>query len=392
MEFSELCYLDETGYHYADFPTVHEWVKQNYRNTYGADIYIEPDSQDGVNLALLAKSYYDMEIAAGSTINSFLPRSAQGTGLSRIVKINGISRRLPTFSTATGTIVGTVGTIILNGIAQDTLGQKWLLPAVVVIPMAGFIDVTLTAELAGAVNALSNTINKIFTNTLGWQTVNNSLAAVTGDPVETDAELRVRQAQSTANPSQTVLEGTAGAVGNLLGVTAVQPYENDTEVTDSNGLVEHSICIVVDGTPDEVEVCETILYHKTPGCNTNGNISHTVYDSKGVPSLIKYQSAVHVAIKVKVTGDADLGWSPDYAALIKQAVADYINGLKIGESVLISKLYAPAYLTGTPQNSTFDISNLEIAKVANAFGTINVPIAFNERATCSVGDVTILIS
>ena len=88
------------------------------------------------------------------------------------------------------------------------------------------------AILAGAVAALANTVTGIFTPTQGWQTVNNSNPATLGVAVESDAELRVRQSVSVADPSLTVFEGTVGSVENVTGVTKTMGYENPTNSTD----------------------------------------------------------------------------------------------------------------------------------------------------------------
>ena len=151
MSISNLVRLDATGFHYPDYPTVLEWYRAQYRSIYGEDVYLEPDSQDGQWLAIEARAAHDLMALCASVVNAFSPATAQGVGLSRVVKTNGIKRRSATYSTASLTLVGQVGTVITNGQARDTLGQKWRLPAEVVIPSAGQITVTATAEAIGAV-------------------------------------------------------------------------------------------------------------------------------------------------------------------------------------------------------------------------------------------------
>lgn len=383
MEITDLAYIDSTGYHFADYPTYLSFLQDKYRGIYGADIYLEADSQDGQFLAILAKAFYDTAALGASVFNSFSPVTAQGVGLSRNVKINGITRRAATHSTADLTIVGQTGTVITNGIAQDTLNQKWDLPISVTIPIGGTIVVTATAELDGNINAEASTINKIFTPTLGWQTVNNIAAATPGVAAETDGELRIRQRASTSLPSLTVFDGTVGAVENVTGVTKTRGYENDTGVVDANGIPAHTISLVVEGG-SAADICQAIQVHKTPGTGTYGDVTETVYDSHGMPLLINFFRPIAVPITVDITVVTDVGWTTDYEALIKQSVADYINGIGIGNEVMITKIYIPAYLPGTPAYGTYDITVLEI----NA-GVVNIPIAFNELATCDTADITI---
>lgn len=392
MDVSTLAFIDSTGYHFADYPTFLAWLQDQYRGIYGADVYLESDSQDGQLLAIFAKALYDTAALGASVYNSFSPVSAQGTGLSRNVKINGVNRRVATHSTADLLIVGQTGTTITNGVAIDSLSQKWNLPASVTIPGGGMITVTATAQDEGAVNAAADTINQIFTPTLGWQTVNNVAGATPGVAAESDAALRIRQAQSTADPSLTVFDGTIGGVANLPGVTAVKGYENDTDMTDANSIPSHSICVVVQGG-DDVEIAEEILLHKTPGTGTFGTTSELVYDAHGMPSTINFQRPTPATIHVQITLSAGPGWTTDYEPLIAAAVADIINNGGIGNDVLITKLFAPAYLNGLPAGSTYDIALLELKKNSGSFVTTNIDLDFDEIPVCDpLTDFTFIVS
>lgn len=394
MTFAELFYIDETGYHTSDYPTVLQWVQDEYRSIYGADVYIEPDSQDGQWLAVQAQYLYDAGMLGASVYNSFSPSTGQGVGLARNVKINGLNKRSATFSTSDLTCVGQAGTVLgipgSPAMAVDTLDQKWVLPIGTVIPGGGTIIVTATAEKEGAVQAGAAAINRIFTPTRGWQSVTNVNAATAGVPAETDAELRQRQAISTANPSTTVLQGTAGAVANLPGVIAVRPYENDTDITDGNGLPRHTISIAVIGG-DVTEICETILLHKTPGVGTYGDTSEVVNDPKGMPVNISFERPTDVPIDVQVVISVNAGYSSDYAQMIKDSVAATVNGFGIGNDVLYTRLFIPAYLQGTPAFGTFDIVSIEISRDGDPVDPSNVDILWNERATCNAStDVSVV--
>lgn len=392
MELSDLVYIDDTGYHFSDYPAFLAWRQGQYRDIYGADVYLEADSQDGQLVAIQAKADYDTAALGAAVYNSFSPSTGQGVGLSRTVKINGISRQIPSFSTVTLTIVGTAGTVITNGIAQDTLGQKWDLPATVTIPGGGTVDVVATAETVGALNAGASTVTTIFTPTRGWQTVNNVAAATPGAAVETDAALRVRQGVSTANPSLTVFDGTVGAVLNVTGVTKARGYENDTDSTDGNSIPSHSICVVVVGGVT-ADICQAIQVHKTPGTGTYGDTSATVYDDHGMPLLIKFQRAVTATIGVTVNVAAGTGWSTDYVALIEAAVAAAVNAGLIGNTVFFTSLFVPAYLVGTPAAGTFSVTSILIGKNGGGRSAANISLLFDEDPVCdSSTDVTVNVS
>lgn len=389
MAIADLAYLDASGFHYADFPTFLSFYQDEYRAIYGADTYLEADSQDGQWIAVQAQSAYDLCALFAAVYNSFSPSTGQGDALSRNVKINGIKRRVPTFSTADLLIVGQQGTTLTDALAEDSNGNKWAIPSPTVIPVSGSITVTATCQTIGAISAGANTINKIATPTLGWQTVNNPLAATEGEPVESDAQLRSRQTASTALPSLSVLDGTIGAVANVAGVVRFRGYENDSNVTDADGIPAHNIAIVVEGG-DVQEIADAIAVKKTPGTGTYGTTSATTYDVYGVPNTINFFRPTPATIGVEVTIDPLSGYTSGYAELIKQAVADAINALPIGDDVLITRLYVPANLAGQPEGMTYDLNLVRIKKNAGAFGASNIVIAFNEAAECSPANVTVI--
>lgn len=390
MNITDLVYIDETGYHTADYPAFLQWYEEQYRAIYGADVYIAADSQDGEWLAVQAKAAFDLANLGASSFNSFSPATAQGVGLSRQVKINGISRRIPTNSTVDLTISGTSGTTLNNAVAIDQLEQKWDIPDGTLIPGGGEVTVTATAQELGAINAQADSVNRIFTPTLGWQTVNNDADATPGEPVETDAELRIRQQISVADPSLTVLDGTVGGVANVTGVTAVRAYENDTSSTDSNGIPSHSICLVVAGG-DAVDICQEIALHKTPGTGTFGNTDEIVFDSHGMPLDIKFQRPDLITVKAEITISVNSGFVSDTEALIAAAVASAIEAYGIGGIILYTKLYLAAYLPGTPANGTFDVVSIEIAKDGDPLMAANIELDFDEMPVCDpTTDVTIV--
>jgi uncharacterized phage protein gp47/JayE len=396
MNLSDLVYIDSTGYHYADYPSFLSWLTEQYQSIYGADVYLAADSMDGQFLAILAQSFFDSAALGASVYNSFSPVTAQGVGLSRNVKINGLVRRSPSFSTVTVTIGGSTGTVITNGIITDILNQQWLLPAIVTIPDAGTIDVTATAKEVGFVTAEADTITTIFTPTRGWQTVNNVGAATPGDAVESDAELRLRQAESTSLPAQTVFDATLGAVANLAGVTKVQGYENFTDITDGNGLDPHSICVVTVGG-DENEIAQAIVDQKTPGTDPVGNTGPIeAFDARGLPLQIFFSEAITATINVTVTGVANQGWSSDYEILIQEAVAASLNALPIGSEIFYTALFVPAYLFGTPAFGTFSITAITIGKNGGMQSSANIVLDEGiaaENPVCDPDtDVTVSIS
>lgn len=384
--------IDANGISAPTYAEVLDYLQTQYRAIYGSDLYLGNDSQDGQFLAIIASAINDSNAAAVAVYNSFSPATAQGNGLSSNVKINGISRLVASASTADIKVVGQVGTVITNGIVSDANDTySWLLPATVTIPLAGEITVTATCSEVGAITAQSNTLTKIKTPTFGWQTATNPSDAVPGNPVETDAELRVRQALSVSVPSQTIFEGIVGSVANVTGVTRIKGYENDTDTTDANGIPAHSIAIIAEGG-DAQTIFQTIAEKKTPGTGTFGALSTTIIDAVNSVHIVKFSRPTILDIKVAMTIAPVAGYSASVLPYIKAAVLDFINALEIGESLIYSKLYVPANLSNSALGETYNITALTLAVGAGAPGTSNISVAYNEAAQIVDTDIVITVT
>lgn len=403
-----VCTLDAAGIHAPAFSDILAYLKDAYRGIYGSDVYLENDSQDGQLLGVFAKAIYDCNAQTVAVYNAFSPATAQGAGLSSVVKINGIARRVASQSTADVRLIGQAGTTITNGIVADAAGNRWDLPATVTIPDEGEITVTATAQQLGAITAAANTITTIATPTRGWQLVTNPSAATPGAPVETDAQLRQRQSVSVALPSLTVLQGTIGAVADVPGVQRYKAYENDTGATDANGIPGHTISLVVDGG-DAQAIANAIALKKTPGTGTFGNTAVDVTSAYGIPETIRFSRPAQVPIIVAISIKALSGYSSVIGNEIVSAVMGFINDLPIGgvelatgQGVPYARIFVPAQLSGpyaspaSPSDaSTYEILSIGIAK-ANVPSPVPAPqdllLAYNEAATCTVADIVLTVT
>lgn len=371
------------------FDEVLEYFQGKAREIFGQDIVITPDSQDGQLVAIFAQALADVNAQAVAVYSAFSPSTAKGIALDTAVKTNGLTRHQATHSTADLRIVGQAGTTIRNGVAIDTNGNKWMLPATVVIPTAGEITVTATAQEAGDIAASAGAINRIGTATLGWQTVSNPLASTVGLAQETDDELRTRQSQSTSLPSVSLWEGIIGAVLALDGVRRISGICNNEDAPTKEGVPGHTIALIVDGGEVE-DIARTIYLKGGEGTGTYGSVSHTLMDDYGFPHTVRFSRPTSVAIKAKVTIKPSATYLSDVANEIKQRIADYINGLAIGTSVNLPRVLSSAVKDcDTGVDTRFDVQSIELARSDGALEAKSITIAWNEAAMCSVEDVTI---
>ena len=380
--------VTETGVSVPTYAEVLADLQAKYRGVYGPDVYLEPDSQDGQLLGIQAQAITDANAALAACYNAFSPGTAQGEGLSSVVKVNGIRRQSATYSTADLTITGNVGAVINQGRARDTNDFLWALPATVVIPAGGVITVTATCMTLGAVSAGVGAINVIATPTYGWVSVTNALTATEGVAVETDAALRRRQKTSVALPSLSIFDGLVGAVANVAGVTRYRGYENDGTATDANGLPAHSVALVVEGGTGPA-IAQTIAAKKGPGVYTAGTSAVTIPTTSGGTQTIRFYRPVEKPVLVEIDIQALTGFVLPTADLIQQAVADYINGLDIGVGVLLGRLFVPANLAFGEGSESYNVVEIRIAFSPDTPTAASLNVLFNQVASCDPADVTI---
>lgn len=383
--------VTENGISAPSYEEILEFLQSEAKRIFGDDVNLDADTQDGQLLAIFAAAVHDVNSQAIATYNAFNPQTAKGVALDSVVALNGLERQQATASQVDLRIVGQAGTVIENGVAIDTFENRWLLPAQVVIPTSGEITVTATAEEVGAIEAAPNSITKIGTPTLGWQTVNNPSSATPGIAVETDDQLRERQAQSTALPSVSLWEGIISSLMDVPGVVRVSGVKNDTDTTNSEGVPGHSIAMIVDGGAVE-EIGKTIFLKKGEGVGTYGTTQTTYLDVYGFPNVVKFSrpTIVHISATLEITPAQD--YLSTVADEIKERIASYINSLAIGDDVNIARVMAAAIMDCPGVDTRFAVTSIELGKDEGAQSAASIAIAWNEAASCDVADIDVQVN
>jgi uncharacterized phage protein gp47/JayE len=405
--------IDQFGIHVPPFTAILNGIVEDYQSIYGADVYVNSDSQDGQFLGLLATAVDDTYAGVLAAYNAFSPATAQGVGLSTVVKINGIEREVPTNSTAVVTVIGQANTTITNGRVQDKLQNTWNLPASVLIPAAGQINVTATAVNPGALQAAPNTLTTIANPQPGWQTVTNPQAAVVGAPVQTDAQLRITQSQSTMIPSISLNQSLQGQLLDLPGVTLAQVFENDTNVVDpTTGIPGSAISCVVAGGQVQ-DIINVIGTSKGQGVGTYGNTVGTFIDTAGTNRQISYFVPNQVPIACQVTLSPLTGFTTDIQAQIAAVISAYGNTLGLSQNVRRTRVFVPANLSGPAAvnffqaalggtfaaavvasqaaSMTYEIVDVQLSRDGAAVSDADVVLAFNEISTWAPPQVQFVI-
>lgn len=381
--------VTETGISAPSYEEIYEYLKGRMRAIFGDDINLDADTQDGQMVGIVAAAISDVNAQAIAVYNAYNPTTAKGVALDSAVKVNGITRQAASHSQVDLRIVGQAGTHIVNGVALDEAENKWNLPADVVVPPAGEITVTAIAAEEGDIRAPAGTVNRIGTPTLGWQTVENILAAEPGAPVQTDLELRVQQSKSTALPSVSLWEGIIGSLLTTAGVRRVSGIKNDGDTPTSEGVPGHSIAMIVDGG-EVADIAKTIFLKKGEGVGTYGSTSYNYLDTYGFPNTIKFSRPTIVPAYCKLTIAPAADYLSSAEDEIKARIVAYINSLGIGESVNIARVLASAVKTDAGVvDERFSVEAITLGRSATAQTADSLAIAWNEAVSCAPENVTV---
>ena len=379
--------IDENGLYVPDFSTFKSYLETQYRGTYGSDIVLTPDTQDGNIVGILALAMSDTAAAIAAAYAARSPIEAKGVGLSSLVKVNGLEREASSYSTVDLTLVGQAQTKIIYGAAKDQNGFVWALPSIVTIPDSGQITVTATCQIIGAIQAATGTVTIIATTTAGWQTVINNSDATVGATVETDAQLRLRQADASGLPSQTALDGLVAGVANVAGVTRYKVYVNDQGYMDANGIPGHSTAVVVDGGTLS-DIANVLLLKKGQGLGFYGDTTQTITDTHGIPNKVAFSRSRSVAIGWEVGIKPLSGFTYATQDDIKAAVLAYTNTFGIAQQVMTGR----AYSVVNPISDAFELVSIRATRNGGEPKPGTIDIAYNERAVCnSTADITVIV-
>jgi uncharacterized phage protein gp47/JayE len=396
--------ITSTGLSIPTYQDIVDQMVANAQSIYGSDIYLGIDSMDYQWISSVASIINDSFLTAQAVYNARGPATAIGSALDIIVGVNGLQRIPAVYSTASVVLSGTAGTPIVGGVVSDVNGNDWTLPTPLTIPSGGSLTVTATCQTNGAISAPAGTITGIVTPVSGWASVTNPSAATVGSPVETDSALRARQATSTAQPSQSLIEGIEGAIAAVPGVTSFVVLENDTGSTSSQGLPPYSITCVVQGG-SSTAIAQAIYLHKTPGVPTNGTTSVQITDSYGMVNTINFDVPQILGVDVTVTLTELTGYTAATTSAIQAAIASYLSSLAIGGPIYNSGLYgASLSANANPSNPTFAITSVTAAlhlgatlQAALASGTaytslatsaLALPIASGQQIVIGSGTTT----
>lgn len=250
---------------------------------------------------------------------------------------------------------------------------------------------SLQATVNGPLEQEANTITQIITPVLGWDSITNPLEASAGTLRETDEQLRLRFRNTKLERSSNILDSLYSAILNIEGVDEVAIYENDTDVTDSNGVLPHSFLPVVLGGSSQL-IADTIWENKPMGIRSQGNTVISVTDSQGFPHDIGFERpnpiTIYIIVNLSLNPESNLPFPGDGEDQIIASIQEYAStNFGVGDDVIYSRLYTP--INEIPGHQ---IDSLFIGTSPVPTGTSNIVVAFNEISSFESVNITINVA
>lgn len=229
----------------------------------------------------------------------------------------------------------------------------------------------VVASTAGPLSQPIGTITQIQTSRLGWDSVTNPLAAVSGRLRETDEELRIRFRNTKFERAGNIVEAVYSALFSLDDVQQVYIDDNNTDVTNANGTPGHSFLVLVDGGTS-VEIARAIWDNRGAGVASVGNTSVTITDKFNYEREIRFSRPTPVNIHIQLALTTDQNFPEDGYDQIREAIINHVDGLSIGQDVLYSRLYTP--INSIPGHQ---VDSMLIGTTNPPTGTSNIIVPFD---------------
>lgn len=278
---------------------------------YGIDINVDSNSPDGQLINIIAQAKIDLLQLLESIYNQFDPDSAIGIQQDYLYAINNIQRIGATY-TYQNIQITTDRALTLQGLdtnanvldatgytVADNIGNQFILLDTQNIAGAGTYTFSFRAKGLGAVNTTPNTITTPISIVLGVTNINNpNSASSVGQNGEIDSAFRIRRAQSVALGSVGYLGGLLGALQNITGVINASLFENNTSITDTNGIPANSIWAIVEGGAN-ADIANEICQRKSAGCGMYGATTYNITLPSGQIFTAKFDRPTSKTLYIK---------------------------------------------------------------------------------------------
>lgn len=392
-------YVTDRGVIIPDTQTLNDEVIAEWRDAFGVDLTITPDTPQGVMITAETAAREGVTANNATVANQINPNINGGVFLDGVCALLGLERMRGLPTVVQGVVFsGVPGTIIPSGSrARNTAtGDIYLSNDAYVIEPGGTVAGAMSCDTDGPVELPIGALTTVIDSVLGWESVNNPIAGVLGQSEQSDNSLRELRRVTLARQTISTREAQISGLNQIDGVTSVAFRENiaaTSQTIDGILMVAHSVWAGVDGGNDQV-IADSLLRNKTDGAGWNGGTTVNVTDPhSGQVYPVKFQRPtivpVFVTITISVNNDPSnpLVVVPNSIAAWARGEIPNEQGLKIGVAVSPFEV-ASAVNHFNPQ---FTVRNVLLSRTGGTPAPTLLAISLLERANIDTSYVTVIV-
>lgn len=375
-------------------------MEADARATVHPQLDVSATSPVGQLFGIWAEREMLLQQGVRAVASSFSP-SATGQALANVALLTGTNKRGATKSTVSLTVTLTAGTTLPAGSRVNVDGDtNAIFETMASVTNGAGITADVAAQAqavtAGPVRAASGSLTVINTPVSGWVAATNAFDATVGLDIESDVELRTRREEELRVQGSTVISAIVADVQEVDGVLQARGFENKTLSMDSDGLPGKSFEIVVwDGVSPQAsnnEVAQAIFDGAPAGILSAQSglgtaASGTAIDDEGADQAVLFSRALQKTLYITYAVVVDDAYPVDGDVQLKAAVVTALNAiLGVGEDVVATKLYAPAYsITGV-----VDVIGVALNFTPAPVTTSNLVVGAREIAVPDTSRITVI--
>jgi hypothetical protein len=388
-------YIVETGVVVPDASSILGDVQQEYRDVFGADLVVTPDTPQGLLITAEALARTEVVNNNAALANQVNPNVAGGVFLDAIMALTGMQRTPATKTVVPAvTLSGVAGTVIAAGaLAATAAGDRFASLSSATLDGTGNASVDFASVEYGPIPCGAGDLTTVVSNVLGWETVTNPTAGTPGASTQSDQAARALRQNTLAFQGVALPVAITSALYATEGVRSLTFQENvsgDVQVINGISMVGHSIYACVDGGSD-LDVAAALLENKSSGCAWNGGTTVDVVEpASGQTYAVQFDRPEEVGILIKVTtsnGNADN---------IKKAVLDYAAGSIDGlAGFVVGADVSPFEIAGAivAEQPGYYISKVEVSLVSPiSYSTNAIAINVDQIAHTQASYITVVIA
>ena len=401
VDFRNLISITSAGLKVASFSEILDYLTIKYKEAFGDDIQITNQSADGIFLYNTALCINNILQCINTMYSNWNVNEATGTALDNLCTLSNIFRKGATHSTAKVRLLNyRTSDVALNSVeAVDKSGLVWRLDKNIVVPAATHgtvdtpnpIEVTLTCEEPGYIKAEPGWIYQLINLPSPYNiiSVEQDEAAIPGQDIESDENLRARKNESNSPVGITVLDSLVGALLQIDGVQDAIIYNKvtSTSAKDLTPINAHDIYVVArynDSSNDDSindDIANTIFQKLTPGVMTTPVVASTPEeltdtqcgvgrskqispDIYGISDAIystniywKKASPVHPTITITFKDVLPLYYNASFATeIIGKGLIEYLNHLQLSSNISSDEIMTQAYSLDPRYTGKYDFT------------------------------------